>query len=185
LVGLTADESIKILEAATATRPTIERAHWARFPDWHFMALAELRGRVAVELQDFRKRRGGVGAHRVLAGRARCKLGDRAHADRMVVAPAQHRLACGRAKRGGMEAVVLEPGRRKLLEVRGLARAAECRRRAKADIVDQDDHHIRRTLRRPQGLDLRELGIRVFGVKRRQSDGRAIRNGQDVALNFV
>ena len=43
LVGLATDEAVEVLEAAAAGRPLIERPHRARFPDRHFMALAELR----------------------------------------------------------------------------------------------------------------------------------------------
>ena len=56
LVGLAADEAIKVLEAAAAAGPGIERAHGARLPDRYFVALAELRRRVAVELQSPRQR---------------------------------------------------------------------------------------------------------------------------------
>ena len=54
LVGFAADEAVEVLEAAAAGRPLIERAHRARLPDRHFMALAELRRRVAIELERHR-----------------------------------------------------------------------------------------------------------------------------------
>ena len=43
LVGFAADEAVEVLEAAAAGRPLIERAHRARLPHGHFVALAELR----------------------------------------------------------------------------------------------------------------------------------------------
>ena len=51
LVGLAADEAVEVLEAATAGRPAVERPRRAGLPDRHLVALAELGGRVAVELE--------------------------------------------------------------------------------------------------------------------------------------
>jgi hypothetical protein len=59
LVVLPADESVEVLEAG-AGGPMVERADRRRFEDRHFMALAKLRSRVAVELQDLGQRRAGV-----------------------------------------------------------------------------------------------------------------------------
>ena len=56
LVRLAADEAVEVLEAG-AGRPRIERAHGARLPHRHLVALAELRGRVAVQLQRLGERR--------------------------------------------------------------------------------------------------------------------------------
>src|SRR6186713_3630250 len=47
LVRLAADEAVEVLEAAAAARPGVERAHRARLPDRHLVALAELCGRIA------------------------------------------------------------------------------------------------------------------------------------------
>ena len=55
LVRLAAEEAVEVLEAA-AGRPLVERAHRARLPDRHLVALAELRGAEAVELQHLRER---------------------------------------------------------------------------------------------------------------------------------
>ncbi len=103
LVRLAADEAVEVLEAAAAGRPGIERAHRARLPHRHLVALAELRRRVAVQLQRLRQRRAGVGADRVVPGRRGRELGDDPHPDRVVVAarsaarPASARTApsCG------------------------------------------------------------------------------------------
>ena len=51
LMRLAADEAVEVLEAAAARRPGVERAGRARLPHRHFMALAELRRGVAVQLQ--------------------------------------------------------------------------------------------------------------------------------------
>ena len=55
LVGLAADEAVEVFEPAAAGRPLVERAHRARLPDRHLVALAELRRRVAVELERHRR----------------------------------------------------------------------------------------------------------------------------------
>ena len=164
LVGLAADEAVEVLEAAAARGPGIERPGRARLPHRHFVALAELRGGIAVELERLRQRRHGVGQHRAVARRAGGDLGDAAHAGGVVVAPGQQRLARRRAERGGMEAGVLQPARCELLRGRRLAGAAEGAGRAEAGVVDEDDQHIGRTLGRAQLLDRRELAVRVLRV---------------------
>jgi hypothetical protein len=45
--GISQAEAIEVFEPATAAGPVIKRPHGAGLPDRHFMALAELRGRVA------------------------------------------------------------------------------------------------------------------------------------------
>ena len=52
LVRLAAEEAVEVLEAAAAGRPGVEGAHRARLPGRHLVALAELRGGVAVQAQD-------------------------------------------------------------------------------------------------------------------------------------
>ncbi len=146
LVRLAAEEAIEILEAAAARWPGVERSDRAGFPHRHFVALAELRGRVAVELQRPCQRRNGVREHRAITRRAAGDLGDAAHAGGMVVAPGQHRLTGRRAEGGGVEAIVLQPVRGELLRVRRLAGAAEGARGAKPRIVEQDEQDIRRAL---------------------------------------
>ena len=89
LVRLSADEAVEVFEAAAAARPGVERPDRAGLPDWDFVAFAELRGRVAVQLQGPSNRRGAVGQDRVVARRAGGDLGDAAHADGMVVAAGQ------------------------------------------------------------------------------------------------
>ena len=109
LVRLPADEAVEVLEAAAAGRPRVERAERARLPHRHLVALAELRGRVAVQLQRLGQRRAGVRADRVVARRRGRDLRDPAHADRVVVAAREQRRARRRAERGRVEAVELEP----------------------------------------------------------------------------
>ena len=180
LVRLAADEAVEVLEARPG-RPRAERAHRARLPDRHLVAFPELRRRVAVQLQCLGERRARVRADRVVARCRRGDLGDAAHADRVVVPPGQQRLARRRAQRGRVEAVVLEAVRGEPLRDRRVDGASEGARRGEADVVEQHDEDVRRTLGRAQRLDRRERGRRVLRVVRGQPDRRPVGNRQDVA----
>ena len=68
LVGLITDEAVKILKPAAAGGPGIERADGAVLPDRDFMAFAELRGAVTVQLQGAVNRPDDVGQPRACAG---------------------------------------------------------------------------------------------------------------------
>ena len=91
LVRLAPDEAVEVLEAR-AGRPGVERPHGARLPDGHLVALAELRRRVAVQLEGLRERCGRVRPDGVVAGCRRRDLGDAAHAHRVVVTAGEERL---------------------------------------------------------------------------------------------
>ena len=169
LVRLTADEPVEVLESA-APRPRIERPHGARLPHRHLVALAELRGGVAVERQGLGERRRRLRPHRAVARRGRGDLRDAAHPDRVVVAAGEERLAGRRAERRRMEAVVLEAVCGESFGGRRVERAAERTRRGEADVVDQDDQHVRRTLGRAQQLDRRERRVRVLRVVGGEAD---------------
>ena len=132
LVGLAADEAVEVLEPAAAGRPLIERPHRARLPDRHFVAFAELRGRVAIELERHGERRLVLRQHRGVAGSRGRDLADAAHVDRMMIPSGQQRLAGRRAERGRVEAVELEPVRGQPLGGRRVDRAAERARRGEA-----------------------------------------------------
>ena len=146
LVGLAADEAVEVLETR-AGGPLVERARRGDLPHRHLVAFAELRGRIAVELQGLGDRRLLLGPDAAVARRRGRHLGDRAHPHRVVVAAGQHGLPGGGAQRGGVKAVELQPICRQPLGHRGIARPAERRRRAEPDVVDQHDQHVGRTLR--------------------------------------
>ena len=76
-----------------------------------------------------------------------------------------------------MKASVLEAAWRRAVSTVGvLTRAAERAGRAEAGVVDQDDQHVRRALRRPQRLDRRVLGVWVFCVVRSEVLRRVLVN---------
>ena len=108
LVGFAADEAIEVLEAAAAGRPLVERTHRAGFPDRHFMALAELRRRVAIELERHGERRLVLRQHRRVARSRRRDFADATHVDRVVIPASQQRLPRRRAQRRRVEAIELE-----------------------------------------------------------------------------
>ena len=184
LVRLAADEAVEVLEAR-ARRPRAERAHGARLPDRHLVALPELRGRVAVQLQRLGERREGVRPDRVVARRRGRDLRDPAHADRVVVAACEERLAGRRAERGRVEAVVLEAVRREALGCRRRDRPAERARRREADVVEQDNEHVGRALRRPERLDRRERGRRILRVIGDEPRSRPVGDRQNLTLHRV
>ena len=164
LVGLAADEPVEVLEAAATCRPRVERSDRARLVHRHLVALAELRRRVAVQLERLGQRRRRVGPHPGVAGSRRGDLGDATHAHRVVVATGQQRLTRRRAQRRGVEAVVAKPARRQTFRRRCLDHATERARRRKAGVVDQHDQHVRRTRRRPALTDRWKRRRRILGV---------------------
>ncbi len=170
LVVLATDEAVEGLEAAATRRPGIERAHRRRLPHRHLVALAELGGRVPVELERHRQRRLGVGAQRAVAGRRRGGLGDAAHAHRMMVPAREQRLARGCAERGRVEPVVTQPTRCQALGRGRVAWSAERARGTEPDVVEQDDHDVRRALGRQQRVGWADR--RYPGPSRRRSSAR-------------
>jgi hypothetical protein len=107
LIRLTADEAVEVLESTASGRPGVEGPHRAGLPDRHLVALAELRRRIAVQLQRLRQGRTRVGADRVVPGGGRRKLGDHPHPNRVVVAARQQGRPRGGAQRRCVEPVVL------------------------------------------------------------------------------
>lgn len=79
-----------------------------------------------------------------------------------------------------MEAIQLQSAGRQPIGNRGVARAAERRRGAKAHIIEQHDQHIGGTRGWAEHGDRRILRIRVFGVIRCHADMVNIRDRQDL-----
>ena len=183
LVGLAAEESIEVLEAAAAGRPGLERPDRAGLPDRDLVAFAELRRRVAVEPQHLRERSRRLRPDRCVARCGRGDLGDRAHADRVVVAPGQQRLPRRRAQRGGVETGERQPAAGEPLGIRRAARPAEHARRAEAHVVEQHDEDVRRPRRRPDRRDRFVDGARVLGVVVDRPVVGRVGDGEDRAVH--
>ena len=143
LVGLAADEPVEVLEAPAAGRPGVEGPGRAGLPHRDLVALAELGRRVAVELQRLGQRGRGVGPDRVVPGRRGGDLGDAAHANGVVVAAGEQRLAGRGAERGGVEPGELEAAVGQPLGRRHADRATVGAGGAKADVVQQHDQDVR------------------------------------------
>ena len=176
LVGLGADKAVEVLKTL-AGRPAVERPRGAHLPHRRLVHLAV--GGRAVAVQPQRLGDGGraVGADGIVAGRSGGRLGDAAHADGVMVAPGEQRLARRRAERGGVEAVVRQALGRHPLQGGHVDRAAEGAGRAEAHVVDQDDDHVRRALRRAQRW--RRLGLHILAVQGRGVWLRYVGDGQD------
>jgi len=161
-------------------RPTARRRgpHRRGLPHRDLVALAELRGRVAVQLQGHRQRRLRVRAQGAVARGRRRGLGDAAHPDRVVVSAAEESRAGRRAQRRGVEAVVAQTAGRQPVRGRRPARPPEGARRAEAHVVEQDDQHVRRTGRREQRLDRSKGRVGVLRVVGRQARDRPVGNRQ-------
>jgi hypothetical protein len=186
LVGLTADEAVEVLETTASGRPLVERSQRTRLPHWHFVALAELRRGVAIELERHGQRRLVLGQHRGVTRRRRGDLADGAHVHRVVISAGEQRLTGGRAQRGRVKSIELQPALRQALGVRGGDRATERTRGAKPAIVDQYDEHIGRAGGWSQRLDGRERRrVWILRVVGRHAHVLRIGNWQNRALNCV
>ena len=176
LVVLAADEPVERLEATPARRPRIERPDGRRLPRRHLVTLAELRRRVAVQLQRRRQRSLRVRTHPARPRSRRRGLSDHPHPDRVMIAAREQRRSGRRTQRGRVEPSVGEPAGLQALGDRHLRRPAERARGAEPDIVEQDHENVRSALRRQQRLDRRKRRIRILRVIRRQPHMLPLRN---------
>ena len=175
LVGLTADESVKLVKALVS-RPAVKRTRHAGLPGGGFVPLAEGAGAVAVEPQHFRKGRHAVRNLARVAGEGRRRLHDRAGIDGVMVPARLERVACRRAQRGRMEVVEAQAGLSQLVHGRRLDGTAEGAGSAEADVIDQHDHDIGSAFGRLDLEPRRWLGVsrveflisRWFGLRDRQ-----------------
>ena len=153
------EEAVEIVEAVPG-RPPVERTHRRGLVGRRVVPLAEGGRPVAVVPQDFGHRRRGLRDHAGVAVPVDRAFGDRAVADALVIAPGEQRRPRRRADRRGVEGVVADALARQLGECRRVHLAAERRRLAEADVVEQDDQHVRRA-----GLQVLRLGTAlVHGI---------------------
>ena len=178
LVGLRTYKAIEILKAI-AGRPAVEGSRRAYLPHRCLVHLAIGGRAVAVQPQRLGDGGRGVRADRVVAGRRGGRLGDAAHADRVMVAPGEQRLPRRGAERGGVEAGVLQALVRHPLQSGHVDRTAEGARGAEAHVVDQDDDDVGCALGRAQRLGRRRLHI--LAVQRRGVRLLYVGDGQDLA----
>ena len=185
LVCLAADEAVEVLEPATTRGPVVEGAHRAGLPDRHLVTLAELRGRVAVQLERLGQRRAVVGPHRAVPRRRGRDLGDATHADAVVVATREQGCSGRRTQRCRVEPGVAQTLAGQPVEGRGLGRTPERAGGTEAAVIDQHDQHVRCGAGGPQRHDRWERRIRILRVIGRGRVRRLVGNRQNLTLNLA
>jgi hypothetical protein len=83
-----------------------------------------------------------------------------------------------------MEAVVLETLSSETLGRRSCARTAKRTRSSEANVIEQDDKNVRRSVGRLQRLDRRELCLRVLRVEGQGPVVRPVRNRKNISLDL-
>ena len=185
LVGFAADKAIEVFEAATAGGPLIKRSHGAGLPYRHLVALAELRGGIAIELQRHREGSLVLRQHRAVARSGSCYLADAAHVHRMMVAAGQQCLTRRRTECRGVKAVELETIFRQPFSSGCMDGATEGTGGCEAHIVQQYDEHIGCARGWFQRCDRRESCIRILGVVGGNADILSIGNRKNGSLSCV
>ena len=156
LVVVGAEEAVVAVEAA-AERPVVVRTGAVLRLCRHEVPLAERERAVAVRTEHLRQQCGALGDAPPVVGEAVGGLRDARHPHRMVVATGQQARARRRAQRGRVEVVVAEATRGQRVHVRRLDVGPEAAQLCEADVVEHDEHHVRRALGwdgfgRPPGL---------------------------------
>ena len=160
LTGLGSQETPVVIEPP-AVRPVVKRTGRALLLLRRQMPLTDRRRRVPVLLQHLRERRRVLRQHRRITGESTRGFGDAPHPHRVMVTPRQQRRPRRRAHRRHVETVVPQPLRSDPVVIRGIDRAAERARIAKAGVVDQHHQHVRSTLRRLHVPDLLPARLRT------------------------
>ena len=182
---LAADEPVEVFESASASRPGIKGAGWTGLPDRHFMALAELRRRVSIQLERPGEWCARIRQNRVIARRSAGDFRDSAHADSVVVASGQQGLSRRRTQCRGMKTGVFQATRRKVLSVRRVTWAAKSAARSQSP--RRQSGRSGRSARPRAGATAyrRVLGVRVLRIIGDQAGARRIGDGKHVPLNVV
>ena len=148
LVGLAAHEAVELVEPLPVG-PAGHRTGGRDLPHRCLVPLAVGRRAVAVQAQHRGDARDVVREHARGAGERRGDLGDLGLVAGVVVAARLQRLPRRRAERRRVELVVPQARAGELVEVRRRDDAAEGAGAAEPEVVDQDDHDVRRALRAP------------------------------------
>ena len=180
LAGVAADEAVEILEAH-ADRPLVEGPVLARLKCRRVVVLAEPGRAITVVLEDPTDGRLVTRNDRIIAGVAGRRLGDHAEADRVMVAPRDECCARRRAKRGRMEVSVAQSHLGDAVQRRRRDHAAECARRAEADVIGHDQEHVGRARGRHHAR--RPIRLRFRGVALDLAAERLRRRGQLIPVD--
>ncbi len=158
LVGLAVEEPVEPVEPPLAG-PLVVRAGRRRVLHLAQVPLAEGEGGVPGVAQHLGHRGGVVRQVPAHVRVAAVEVRHGAHADRVVVAPRQERRPRRRAERRDVEVREAQPARGQPVDVRRVDVGPEAPEVGVAQVVEQDDHHVRGVLarmrrRRPPGLGL-------------------------------
>ena len=149
LVGLALQEAVVAVKPARQ-RPLIEGTSDRRLLHRRQVPLADREGGIAVRPQHLGNGAGALGHRAGAVRKAGVPVREPAHADRVMIAPGQQRRAGRRAQRRGVEVGVAQAACGQPVDVRRLDRGAVAAEMRKAEVVEQDDQHVRRALARPR-----------------------------------
>jgi len=110
--------------------------------------LAEGCGAVAIQSQHFCKRRHALRTDAGITGKRSGKFHDRAGIVHVMIATRQQRSASRRTKRSSMKIVVTQARVRELFRCLHFAGSTKRARLSEADVVQQNDDDVRRSLGR-------------------------------------
>ena len=159
LVGLATQEAVVALEAATE-RPAVVGAGGGRVLGRRQVPLADAEGVVAVLQQHLADHRPVEGQDAVVARVAGGGLGDRRQAERVVVAPGQDAAPRRRAERRGVHVGVAQAVGGQAVDDGRLDQPAEAGELPVADVVQHEEEHVGRALRRARRLRPGRRGLR-------------------------
>ena len=177
LIGFAAQEAVVALEAA-AQRPAVIGAGGGGVLGRRQVPLADAEGVVAFLQQHLADHAPVEGQDAVVAGVAGGGLGDRRQPERVVVAPGQDAAARGRAQRGGVHVAVAQAVGGQAVQHRRLDQPAEAGQLPVADIVQHEEEHVGRALRRARRLRPGRRGL-LGGASDDAGEGGSIFVGLD------
>ena len=177
LVGLPTQEPVVPLEPPPQ-RPPVERAGRSRVLRRGQVPLAHAERVVAQRQQHLREHPPIEGQDTVVPRVPGRSLGDARQPQGMVIAPGQNGPTRRGAQGRGVHVRVPQPLGRQAVEHRSLHQAPERRQLTEADIIEDEEHHVRRALRRARGLRPRRAG-RIGRPADDPRERRALRVGAD------
>ena len=167
LARVAAEEPVVALEPAPQ-RPAVIRPGGGLLARRDQMPLADHVGAVAVRQQHLRQEAVLERDQPVVARIAGRHLGDARHPVAVVVAAGDHARPARRAQRRRVHVVVAQPIGGQAVQVRRRDRAAVAAELAETGVVEHDEQHVRRALRRPHRAP-------ATPVSTRQPSGRSRR----------
>ena len=182
LIGLTTDEAVKFVETR-ARRPAVIGSRNRNLPRRSLMVFSERGSAESIVTQDGGKRRDMTRPNASVTWKCGRQLHDGTRIVRMMIVSSEQGNASGRAKGRGMKAVVFQPLCRKTLKGRHVNRTTKGTARAKADIINENDDHIRDTRWGFHFKTRRSLGI--AGIQGRSGRICRLRNRKHRSIERI